>query len=348
MRSLLGTAVLALAMPVALLSPAGAQPARTPAWEQRDTPSTESLRGLDAVDRDTAWVAGDGSGVWRTTDGGSSWQDVAPPDSEGLLFRDVEAVSRDRAVVLSIGNGDASRVYRTDDGGRTWDLSFVNDEEAAFYDCMDFFAGGRRGLVMGDPVDGKFRILATRDGGRSWRVLPDDRMPDATGEFGFAASGTCLETAGARHAWFATGGDRARVFHTRDAGRSWTANDTPIPATPAGGVFSLAFRTVRHGVAVGGDFEAEDNGVDASARTRDGRRWTGGGDLAGYRSGVDWVPGRRATLVAVGPNGADLSTDGGRTWTAFGDTGFHSVVCVSRHTCWASGSGGRVARLRLG
>ena len=65
---------------------------------------------------------------------------------------------------------------------------------------------------------------------------------------------------------------------------------SPIPATPAGGVFSLAFRNPWEGVIVGGDFEAPDNGVDASGFSRDGgRSWTGGGDLTGYRSGVDWV-----------------------------------------------------------
>ena len=60
----------------------------------------------------------------------------------------------------------------------------------------------------------------------------------------------------------------------------------------AGGVFSLAFRNPREGVMVGGDFAAPDNGVDASGFTRDGDTWQSGGDLAGYRSGVDWA--RRA------------------------------------------------------
>jgi hypothetical protein len=111
-------------------------------------------------------------------------------------------------------------------------------------------------------------------------------------------------------------------------------------------VFSLAFRNPRQGVAVGGDFEAEDNGVDASGLTRDGDRWTGGGDLSGYRSGADWVAGAPGTVVAVGPNGSDVTHDAGRTWSRFSATGFHAVVCVPDGTCWASGSGGRVARLR--
>src|SRR6185503_4846921 len=118
-----------------------------------------------------------------------------------------------------------------------WRLAFVNDDPAAFYDCMDFFDGGRRGLALSDPVGGRFRIAATFDSGRSWHVLPDRGMPDAVeGEFAFAA-----------------GGAAARVFRSHDGGFTWTVADAPIPAAPAGGVFSLAFRNPREGVMVGGD-----------------------------------------------------------------------------------------------
>ena len=143
-------------------------------WKPVPTGSDQQYRGLDAVDKRVAWVGGSAGEVLRTTDGGRTWQDVSPPGSEGLLFRDVEAAERHRASVLSIGEGDASRIYTTFDGGRHWKPAFVNDDPAAFYDCMDFFAGGRRGLAMSDPVDGKFRIAATDDWGRSWHVLPDD------------------------------------------------------------------------------------------------------------------------------------------------------------------------------
>jgi hypothetical protein len=169
-------------------------------------------------------------------------------------------------------------------------------------------------------------------------------MPPAVeGEAGFAASGTCLVTSG-RDAWFGSGGGASRVFHSRDGGYTWRATTAPIPATEAGGVFSLAFRKAREGVMVGGDFTAPDNGVDASGFTRDGVHWRGGGDLSGYRSGVDWVWGSRATLIAVGPTGSDVSYDGARSWTAFDGADYDAVDCVPG-TCWASGPAGAVARM---
>ena len=281
----------------------------------------------------------------RTTDGGRTWEDVSPPDTEGLLFRDVEAESAHRASVMSIGPGDASRIYTTFDGGRSWRLAFVNEDADAFYDCMDFYPGGRRGLALSDPVDGKFRIAATDDFGRTWHVLPNTGMPYAvTGEFAFAASGTCLVISG-RDAWFASGGAAARVFHSRDGGFTWSVTSAPIPASENGGVFSLAFRNPRQGAMVGGDFLAPENGADASGFTRDGDTWRPGGDLSGYRSGVDWVSGARATLIAVGPTGSDVSYDGARSWTAFDDAPYDAVDCVPG-ACWASGPAGAVAILR--
>ena len=111
-------------------------------------------------------------------------------------------------------------------------------------------------------------------------------------------------------------------------------------------MFSLSFRNPRQGLAVGGNLATPEVGADMSAYTRDGgASWPAGGDLGGYRSGVDWVYGASRTAVAVGPTGSDITRDGGRSWTTFSDTGFDSVQCTPDGACWASGSGGRVARL---
>jgi photosystem II stability/assembly factor-like uncharacterized protein len=215
----------ALILFIVLALPAAASAHDRPLrWKPVPTGSDQQYRGLDAVSTRVAWVGGSAGEVLRTTDGGRTWKDVSPPDSAGLLFRDVEASDERHASVLSIGEGDASRIYRTTDGGRSWRLAFVNDDPAAFYDCMDFFAGGRRGLALSDPVGGKFRIAATDDFGRTWHVQSSRGMPAAVeGEFAFAASGTCLVTSGGRDAWFGSGGGASRVFHSRDGGFTWKA-----------------------------------------------------------------------------------------------------------------------------
>jgi photosystem II stability/assembly factor-like uncharacterized protein len=249
-------AVCAAALAVVTAGPVhgqGQEPrTRTPHWELKDTGTPQvRFRGLAAVGRNTAWVAGTRGTVLRTTDGGAGWRNVSPPGAAGLQFRDIEAFDARRAVVLAIGEGEASRVYRTDDGGATWTESFRNTDAKAFYDCLTFL-DRRHGLALSDPVDGKFRILSTGDGGRTWKVLPNAGMPPAQeGEAGFAASGQCLVSSGPRDVWLATGGAaRARVLHSADRGLTWTASDVPVPAgDPARGVFALAFRDRAHGRA---------------------------------------------------------------------------------------------------
>ncbi|RKT55915.1 WD40/YVTN/BNR-like repeat-containing protein [Saccharothrix australiensis] len=342
MKSLL----LVAATTASLLVAPPAADARGPAWEPRPTGVDARLRGLSAVDARVAWAGGSGGVVLRTVDGGRTWASVSPPGAAGLDFRDVEAFDARTAVVLSIGPGESSRVYRTSDGGRTWVESFRNTDPKAFYDCVAFF-DRFRGLAMSDPVDGRFRVLATRDGGRSWRPVPPENFPPALpGEAGFAASGQCVATAGPEDAWIATGGGAtARVLHSADGGRHWAVADTPLLSSASAGVFAVAFRTPRRGVAVGGDHANPAGPVANLALSRDGgRSWASAArPPEGYRSGVAW---RGSSVVAVGPTGSDVSRDGGRHWRRFDATGFDTVDCpAGTATCWAAGERGRVGVL---
>jgi photosystem II stability/assembly factor-like uncharacterized protein len=332
-------------------------------WDLLDTGSTGSFRGLDAVSDQVAWAANDDGEVLRTVDGGATFENVAPPEGEadGLLFRDVEARSTDEALVLAIGAGEASRIYRTTDGGASWEETFRAENPASFFDCMAMF-DARHGLVMGDPVDGKFQILITSDRGKTWTYAPESGMPDAlAGEFAFAASGTCL-TATGKQAFFGTGGGaEARVFRTVDFGLTWSVSSTPMQSTEAGGIFSLDFRTNRVGIAIGGDFTTPEEATDALARSTDhGVTWVLVDESVapdGYRSGLAWYADKRgderATIepdqkivFAVGPTGSDVSFNRGKTWQQFDGGAFHSVECVEGTTsCWASGPDGRIAVL---
>ncbi len=320
-------------------------------WALKDTGKDSRFRGLAAVSRSTAWVAGSRGAVLRTVDGGRSWRDVSPPTAvaEKLELRDIEAFDARRAVALSIGEGEASRVLRTDDGGATWTETFRNPDPKAFYDCLTFF-DSRNGLAVSDPVDGKFRILSTRDGGRSWQVLPGAGMPQALpGEAGFAASGQCLVSAGPRDVWLATGGgSAARVLHSADRGLTWRVADSTVPAgDPARGVFALAFRDRTTGLAVGGDYRTGEASPRAAAVSTDaGRSWRqASAPPPGYRSGAAWYPYTRGTALAVGPTGTDVTTDGGRSWRPLDTGSFDTVDCTPDAGCWAAGEKGRVARL---
>jgi photosystem II stability/assembly factor-like uncharacterized protein len=317
------------------------------AWHITPTGTTAHFRGLSPVSATTVWVSGytatDGV-VMRTTDRGATWQNVSPPGAAGLQFRDIEAFDANRAVAMSIGNNPTDfRIYVTSDGGQTWSVTQQNTNPGAFYDCMTFF-DNKRGLLVSDPPDGQhFLVLATDDGGLHWHVTGLQMPAALPGEAAFAASGECITSHGGR-AWFGT--SAGRVFRSDDRGVSWTVSQTPIASgSGTNGINALAFRSGRHGLAVGGDFLAPTASPNNFARTRDGGRTWSLIPAAPpeYRSGVTWVDGH--TAIAVGLTGSDVSTDFGTTWQRFDDGSLDTVDCASPVACWASGAGGRVAYL---
>lgn len=322
-------------------------------WKVTPTGTLSRFRGLAPVSKKVAWVSGTEGSVLRTIDGGRSWQSVGPTLSAAdaaLQFRDIEAFSADNAVIMSIGNGPDSRIYVTSDGGKTWTMTFQNERRKAFYDCMAF-SSPTQGYAVSDPVDGKFRIIETTDGGHSWKVLDKKGMvPALDGEAGFAASGTCLATGKNDHVYLGTGGvNPGRILTSADGGLTWTAVDSPIAGGPASGVFSVQYRNAFRGIAVGGDYtNVTQTGGDSAYTADGGQSWHESAKApAGYRSGSAWVAPTLAAALAVGPTGSDLSLDNGKTWQLFDSGSFDSVECTADLACWASGDQGRVGKLVL-
>ena len=176
-------------------------------------------------------------------------------------------------------------------------------------------------------------------------------MPAAlTGEFAFAASGTCLVTAdrAARRAWFATGGGAtARVFRTAERRPHLDGHRHPVPSGPTAGIYSprlprpTARRRGRRRLR-----RADDGAGRRRAQPRRRPTWgTAAASRANTGPASAWV---RAGIVGARgrPTGSDVSRDGGRTWRRFDTGSFDSVDCARDGACWASGEAGRVATLR--
>jgi photosystem II stability/assembly factor-like uncharacterized protein len=253
------------------------------------------------------------------------------------------------AYALSIGPGEASRIYKTTDGGGTWEAQFVNHDPKAFFDAMAFW-NADTGVAMSDSNAGRFNIIATDDGGRTWTRVAEAALPPALpNEGAFAASGTNVATSGRDEVWIGTGASTvARVLHSSDRGKTWTVAATPLAAGPSSGIFSVAFRDAQHGMVVGGDYLKELEAVENAAVTTDGgKTWTLVKGLSGFRSVVAYVPGEQGSLIAVGPQGADYSTDDGRTWQPVAGAGYHAFsFAPSGHAGWGVGENGRIARLQ--
>jgi photosystem II stability/assembly factor-like uncharacterized protein len=277
-------------------------------------------------------------------DGGNTWSVGTVPDAEKLDFRAVQAFGGSTAYLLSAGPGDASRIYKTMDGGKTWALQFKFSGPDGFFDAIAFW-DEKNGLALGDPVKGLFQLIATADGGASWKPLPAKNLPPALPKEGaFAASGSCLATHGQNDVWFCTGSAKtARVFHSTDRGRTWSVSETPIIAgVESAGIFSLAFRDKDHGMIVGGDYrKPNDVGANAAITTDGGKTWTLLDNSFPYRSCVAWAKDR---WVAVGTSGSHASQDNGTTWKELDRENYNSVTFTSTGEGWAIGPKGRIAK----
>ncbi len=318
-------------------------PAQT--WVVRPSGTTASMRGVSVVSEKVAWASGTNGTYLETIDGGAAWHVAVVPGAEELDFRDVQGVDDRTAYLLSSGPGGKSRIYKTTDAGAHWSLQLTNHDPTGFWDAMAFW-DARRGIVVGDPVDGHFVILVTDDGGLHWqrKVTP----PALPNEGAFAASGTCLFARGKGEAWFGTGGPgAARVFHSTGGGATWNVTATPIRNDGASaGIFSIAFSDGRHGVAVGGDYSKPADASHNIAVTSDGgHTWVepAGPRPSGFRSAVAYVADRKM-WIATGTSGSDVSYDDGKSWKRFDDQAYNAIGFLSSKTGWAVGPKGALAK----
>lgn len=320
-------------------------------WIKQTVNTTASFRGLSVVSEKIVWASGTDGTVIKTINGGKTWKVMTVPGADKLDFRDIEAFDANTAYILSIGNGESSRIYKSIDGGATWKLQFTNKNEKAFFDAIACWSRTFC-LAMSDPVDGRFLILSTVDGGASWKVdSKHSGVPESIeGEAAFAASGTCIIAIPPSPGFLiVTGGNAARVLRgTRrtDGGISWRAHETPIThGTSGSGIFSIAMRDANNGIIVGGNYEKPDDEKDTLAFTKDGgTTWLAGTGLTGYRSSVAYLD--NATMIAVGTNGTDMSSDGGRTWKKIGDENLNAVAAKGKKAVWAVGPKGLVVKLK--
>lgn len=336
-------------------------------WELVSTGSQSSLRGIHALDANRAWVCGSQGTILRTVDAGETWTRLVIPelqDAAGgkLEFRSLYAWSDQEAIVATAGQPCA--IYRTIDGGNRWERVYSNSHPAAFVDAMKFFDASN-GYVVGDPIDGLWMLLQTRDGGKSWQTVVSTGLRANEGEAAFAASNSCLLVDSKESFWFGTGGSGpvGRV-HRVDGQEDLTRSTAPsriavgtyevptMAANASSGLFSLAINPSKETlVAVGGDYLKVDLAFgniaikDHPMAKEEVWRAPTGMAPRGFRSAVVYAPKCNRPWICVGPNGSDWSTDG-NAWDALSDVGFHALSVAADGTVWASGSEGRVAKLK--
>lgn len=303
-----------------------------------------SIRGLSAVNDEVVWVSGSNGTVGRSVNGGKTWQWIIVKGFEKSDFRDIEAFNAQTAIIMAIS--EPAYILKTIDGGVSWKTVFTDSTKGMFLDAMDFF-DNKHGVVVGDPIDSKFFISKTTNGGNTWRKTPAVmRSKSATGEACFASSGTNIHYFRNKDFLFVSGGLQSRL-HDDAGGRAIPL----IQGKESTGANSIAVlhnttRVSNDFIITGGDFTNDKDTTLNCVLTHDGgHTWIHPTTPPhGYRSCVIYLSNKK--LLCCGTSGVDVSSDGGMTWKPVSTEGYH--VCQKAKNgkaVFLAGGKGKISKL---
>jgi len=308
-----------------------------------------SIRGLSVVDDSVAWISGSKGYIAITRDGGKNWDWQQVKGFEKSDFRDIEAFSAKEAVIMS--SGTPALILKTVDGGSNWQVKYKSVDSAYFFDAMDF-ADPKHGYILGDPINNKFILMETKDGGETWNMFKN--RPDALpGEAAFAASGTCLRVS-KYETIVVTGGNHSRelVWVNDKVTNAWLHSDLLFANKKATqGAFSFATNGETN-IFVGGDYANDKRADSVASYWRYNGTYAGGPILlskmqpSGFQSCVEFLKGD--SFLSTGTPGSNITTDGGKTWAKIDDTSYNVCRRAKKgKLVLLAGNGGKIGILKL-
>lgn len=319
--------------------------AQTPSVEVLTSGTKTSIRGLSVVNDNIIWVSGSNGTVGKSSNGGKTWKWLTVKGFEKTDFRDIEAFDASTAIIMGIA--EPAYILKTTDGGETWKVVYENKTKGMFLDAMHFW-NEQAGIIIGDPIDGRFFVTRSFDGGSSWQDIPFDKRPLAdSGEACFAASGTNIRALDKDEAVFVSGGLKSRLY-IRDKIISLPI----IQGKETTGANSVAVSDAykrkggKNMIVVGGDFNADSSSQKNCFITSDGgKTWREPSTPPhGYRSCVEYVS--KSDVFSCGLNGVDYSPNGGKDWNWISKEGFHVCrIAKTGSSIFLAGGNGKIGKI---
>ncbi len=204
---------------------------------------------LDPANPEVVWVGtgenvsgrhvGWGDGVYRSRDGGRTWQRMGLSGSQHIGRILVHPANGNVVLVAAEGPlwsaGGERGVYRTEDGGATWKPVLQIDENTGVTDLefdptnadVVYAAAYQRrrhvwGFLSGGPRSGLWK---STDNGRTWRQVTTGLPKGDMGKIGLAVTPADPNLV---YATIEAGGEERGFYRSRDKGESWEKRNSYI------------------------------------------------------------------------------------------------------------------------
>mgnify|MGYP000010262661 CR=1 FL=1 len=197
------------------------------------------------IDSLNGWMVGGHKRVYRTQDGGYTWQLLS--SGGDTSFTHVEFLNQNIGFVRGTRGFNFDRLFKTTDGGYNWYVLSFPSTNIYFFDFVDEL----NGYVIASIWENyeKIRIYKTSDGGTNWLIFY---------EFPSNFKPKCMSVKNLNEIWIGGQymGFRAQIYHYKNGNwYIWTDNfssSEPITAiceinsnmAVAGGYYGTIFKTI--------------------------------------------------------------------------------------------------------
>ncbi len=265
--------------------------------------------------------ASPGDGVYKSNDAGKTWKHMGLEDTQQIGAVRIHPKNPDIVYVAALGHqfgpNEQRGIFRSSDGGKTWKQIYTRGAKAGAVDlAMDpnnpnvlyaaFWEVYRTpwSLESGGSGSGLFK---STDGGDSWTDLSRaPGMPNGLmGRIGITVSPVSSE-----RVWALVEAEDGGVFRSEDAGKNWTRVSENRNLRQRAWYYSRIFadpRKIDTVYVLNVQFFRSDDGGKAYTPIR-----TPHGD-----NHYLWIaPNDSNRMIEGNDGGANITTNGGRTWTS--------------------------------
>ncbi|HYD52540.1 MAG TPA: glycosyl hydrolase [Gemmatimonadaceae bacterium] len=279
-----------------------------------------------------------GDGLWKTIDGGRTWQRIGLDDSRHIADVVVHPENPDIVWVGVLGHvfgpSPERGVYKSTDGGKSWrrtlaprndstgvtDLVIDPNDANVLYAAM--WEAYRRPWLLNSGGAGS-GIYKSTDGGEHWTEITRNPGLPALGPVGNI--GLAVSPADSRRVWAIVEHDSGGVFRSDDGGGTWTRTNSDRALRQRAWYYSKIHADPKDTNVV------YVNNVAFHKSTNGGRTFTQ--IRIPHSDSHDlWIaPDDPQRMIEANDGGANVSRDGGRNWTEqdFATAQFYHVITTN-------------------